>query len=946
MSDQNGSIMESQEKKNSSVTGAALVASKDKPEACTEEDGNGNKEKTSLESIDVSKHSDAEIDKNNSVAKLKHDSKEPCINSNSFPTACEELKKTLLKNSSATKSSLDIHGNEDVKPESKKTERVVENGVMESDVHMADTEETYEIEGMKDREEGLVNQSQKETNDTTVIKDESSETADCSNDTKSEPTTGTTHPNDKVEKSNEDTGLKQLTAKYTRVGSAQLITRPVSTAANDRVEPKYFKTCAEPYESTANFKTKSLSAKSESKAANDKSKIAEKRTEKFVVRNISKVSKLYKVSNLNYRIKPVRHMTPKNLVCPVIYVGEPAFVDPEDFCDGDANNSSSPLISSSFTEEILNDVNENNLYDIDSLKQVFIPNETSKTITTIKMPLHFPSAAQPSFIPKTEILPVMSVPNYKPASVLINTVTPNSNQGYKIVARTVPSATLAQSNSIQASKLGGANYSTFTVPFSAMKKLISFNARQISNEVKVKAKQTPTKQPTVVVAPKSPITFSSPGLASTETSIVSKVKTFTIPPAIRTKSKSDQSLNISAAKPTIKPLPVISPLSAQKVPKTAIHPLPALNLPSAQVITIKPGNTGAVIQTTQCNKTIIVSASQANQVIRIDDKAKVSISKFVTASKANITKTVVAKPENMTSSPPKFAPLREGVEVAFEDGVKHFITSLRQLTFLDDELVKSWSQLKKGTKVAAKWKDGFVYDATVVACYFNTKKNDAEPKKVEITKTTQPVVKLIKISDQKIPNLKGKEDQKSNIGCTGCKKIFSSVILFRKHQKLLCKSPGVIIEDKNAGLTDAVLEAVKKCEKNSNKNLKKTAKIENTATKPANKASKRSASDESVQVSNKRRKIEDVCSPKSSNTKSFISKDEGALFKNGTKFLHRWQLDDGESKWYQGEVIRVIPPFKAFLDQEFEVKYKGEKEIYILKLYEDYPTDIRLMGKS
>ncbi|XP_039274500.2 uncharacterized protein LOC120348446 [Styela clava] len=215
---------------------------------------------------------------------LKHALKEPSVNSNSFPTACEELKKTLPNKSDATKSSLDIHGNG-----------------------------------------------------------------------------GATHSNDKVGKSNEDTVLKQLTTKYTCVGSTQVIPKPISNTANDRVEPKYFKTCAEPYKSAAKFKNKSSSAKSESKAANDKSKISDKQTEKFIVRNISKVLRLYKVSNLNYRIKPVRHMTPKNLVCPVIYIGEPAFLDPEDFSECDTNTSSLPPISSSFIVEILNGVNENHL---------------------------------------------------------------------------------------------------------------------------------------------------------------------------------------------------------------------------------------------------------------------------------------------------------------------------------------------------------------------------------------------------------------------------------------------------------------------------------------------------------------------------------------------------------------------------------------------------------
>uniref|UniRef100_H2Z2C8 Tudor domain-containing protein n=1 Tax=Ciona savignyi TaxID=51511 RepID=H2Z2C8_CIOSA len=65
--------------------------------------------------------------------------------------------------------------------------------------------------------------------------------------------------------------------------------------------------------------------------------------------------------------------------------------------------------------------------------------------------------------------------------------------------------------------------------------------------------------------------------------------------------------------------------------------------------------------------------------------------------------------------------------IKFEDGVKMWVDNIRNVTYDDDEPIKSW-RVKPGTKVAAKYSDGLFYDAEVVASYDGTATTEYDKK--------------------------------------------------------------------------------------------------------------------------------------------------------------------------------------------------------------------------
>lgn len=274
--------------------------------------------------------------------------------------------------------------------------------------------------------------------------------------------------------------------------------------------------------------------------------------------------------------------------------------------------------------------------------------------------------------------------------------------------------------------------------------------------------------------------------------------------------------------------------------------------------------------------------------------------------------------EDPEDEPPSKS-LRFGAEIQFEDGIKHFITNLKEVTYLNDDPVKSWEHLKKGNKVAAMWKDGLFYDARVVCCY--------KPVQAEM----QPIVKLSKMENctnvetaaVKEESEQQKERKNPRVMCSACKIVFKKISEFRKHQRNRCKSPGitVLLDNKDIAKDCTKLERVSVASKKRDRtetNVSKKAKY----TKP-----------------NKTLTHDNVFSPPK-------AADGRYLFRTGTKFLHRWQLEDGSSRWYQGEIISIVSKVHD-RNCDFEVMYKGEEdqEPYVVKLYEDYPTDIRFMGR-
>nr|XP_018668550.1 proteoglycan 4 [Ciona intestinalis] len=92
---------------------------------------------------------------------------------------------------------------------------------------------------------------------------------------------------------------------------------------------------------------------------------------------------------------------------------------------------------------------------------------------------------------------------------------------------------------------------------------------------------------------------------------------------------------------------------------------------------------------------------------------------------------------------------RKGMLVMFEDGVKQWVDSMRNVTYADDEPIKSW-RVKPGTKVAVKYSDGLFYDAEVISSYdgsSTTEADTAEKKPVEIPQPKTPVPPIKKVNN-------------------------------------------------------------------------------------------------------------------------------------------------------------------------------------------------------
>ena len=64
--------------------------------------------------------------------------------------------------------------------------------------------------------------------------------------------------------------------------------------------------------------------------------------------------------------------------------------------------------------------------------------------------------------------------------------------------------------------------------------------------------------------------------------------------------------------------------------------------------------------------------------------------------------------------------------VLFNDGVRMWVHNRNNVTYADDEPIKTW-KIPKGTEVAAKYTDGFVYDAVVLRAHYpNCEKDEGK----------------------------------------------------------------------------------------------------------------------------------------------------------------------------------------------------------------------------
>lgn len=718
-----------------------------------------------------------------------------------------------------------------------------------------------------------------------------------------------------------------------------------------------------------------------------------KRTEKFSIKNVSKVSKIFKVSNLSYKIKPVLKSA-SNLDCPIIYVGEPAFVDIEDFTDP-VNEDSNGLIQNNESSGMKIQTSDiewagsmPTAYATSMVQSARVlpsshgaaqgvypergPSMISPTNPTGRVPWTSPYSFPP-FITTHEKLHEKKTPivNALPQWKQGQNATFQHGTAFRIVARpAVKPVTSDIQNIVQKIDLSAVKPTIIMPPVVAkpVTKPITITKNFASSSVSIgTTKSTPhvtsvtsvkTKkamsQTTVKKKKLAPSTMKVvvPGISSSTPGVkVNIYPACASPTKLGSKDLPNKSA-ISKPDASVFPAksagitPTVSILPEKSVSNTLVSILPkkSAGKPTlATVVTTLYKNASTVYVKALNTSKVIPTANTTNHSTKMTAKVHMN-------EKSNKESVAIGHGRG----------LRAGVEISFEDGVRHFITSLKQVTHLDDEPVRSWSELKKGAKIAAPWLDGQIYDATVIACYFPTSKImqpvvalETLPIKDSKSKAEQPKTKSTG-KMKSVPTAAGKK-----VGCTRCKKVFLSIVDFREHQRLECNSTGVIVPNSASKVTDKMISAIMKGDKNSAKSDFKMQSPALAASPLQPKSAKRSAPKDSPasatspphSKSVKRSNSNDADTPPHKKAKTMpksqttTDNTNEAIFKKGTKFLHRWQLDGGESRWYQGEVQGIMSNKGSFLNWEFEVSYKGEDDNYVLKLYEDFPTDIRIIGK-
>lgn len=512
--------------------------------------------------------------------------------------------------------------------------------------------------------------------------------------------------------------------------------------------------------------------------------VTRKRTEKFVVKNISKVSKLFKASNLSYKIKPVlKNAASKK--CPIVYVGEPAFIDLEDFPNILSENQPEAAASNEQQNDI---IKEDSLYDIAMLQSAFladdpvVPKKVTPSGSRSLLNTTYPSLASDELTDYSTFPKVLAQLGTRISSL------PN---GVRIIAKPIQSAVAA-----------------LRIPH--IKQIVA--PQRIVPNIKLTSS---TKTPSCAVGPvTSVITKDESGVVSVTnpikfSTIVSSVHSLasTAPKSVISVAQSNTPVGASEVQNMKvllpKQLPSGSVMTVNFVPSMATSKSQSVGnkntiavckpgIEAAKIVVVNPTN--AQSKSSSFSAPVVVQPKLLSQSGSQGTQKSLTI-KCITSPKhekskhsvpiATVFKTVgqssknpaeldklPSKPNNSDVKPQKpVRYLREGVEVAFEDDVCHFISNLKLLTHLDDEPVKSWSELKKGTKVAARWTDGLYYDATITGCYFTS------------PKIMQPSVKIKKCDAIDLPksqtvqrksaheNVKGKlqRNASKHVGCVQCR---------------------------------------------------------------------------------------------------------------------------------------------------------------------------------
>ncbi|XP_078488747.1 uncharacterized protein LOC778867 [Ciona intestinalis] len=158
----------------------------------------------------------------------------------------------------------------------------------------------------------------------------------------------------------------------------------------------------------------------------------------------------------------------------------------------------------------------------------------------------------------------------------------------------------------------------------------------------------------------------------------------------------------------------------------------------------KPMNKSEIVQVLKPNLAKTSSPSSFKPTVTIPttavNKQEIPTTKVVTVSKPLIRTGGAILPKKVDqlvkSKERRFT--RKGMLVMFEDGVKQWVDNMRNVTYADDEPIKSW-RVKPGTKVAVKYSDGLFYDAEVISSYDGSSTTEADTvEKKPIEKPQEP----------------------------------------------------------------------------------------------------------------------------------------------------------------------------------------------------------------
>lgn len=739
--------------------------------------------------------------------------------------------------------------------------------------------------------------------------------------------------------------------KFTRIGKAQLINK--SLIGNKKSEKK-------------------------------KKKVMNSLTQMIVIRNV--MSKERKAPLYNFKIRPVHKRILAWKQTPIVYLGAPLLnpdnVDNEEYAKNVLESlptaTSSNLIKTFEDEFSVHDSGE--VFDASTAKVERNQPEINDSVTTSKRNfsdevfselLGIPGYRSSTKLPEVDMLKQTSNKatmnlgsNPFPVTVSVNTNPTTLSNIVQIIARTVPSAvsTTTLPTAVTVTQIKNGNIK--------VKKDIKMTPKKVKKGLPVStftfAQGIPVPHCAILPLKNSMVKSSALNTVSTDSTklVMSSKQVISVSSSLKPTPGGNPVMTISVlpqpagSKGSCLPLRNIVVKTSTTDGKSS-QPVKALFIPCS----IKKNDISATklsqssSQETKHSKIIAMKASSTLakmvQAHKNDKTETIAVLKTVPTTvvktllvASSDCKTPKRKREDESGSSEYGRPtkrLRTGVEIAFVDGVRHFVTNLKQMTYLDDEPIKRWSDLKKGTKVAALWRDGLFYDASVVACYFPNEKYTGV---VEVLTAPKNVKEDEEPTERSSPNSIKKPVK---IICSKCKTVFAKISEFRKHQKSSCKSYGININSEN-GDKNIVGSENSECsaaavEKENNKDNNKKISVRPPDPIPeSDRETKKPPCRDKNQNS-----LTQFPAPLVNGTEKSAPKSPGGhyLFSVGTRFLHRWQLDDGSSKWYQGEVKKVLSLISD-TECEFEVLYKDEEDQgpYVVKLYEDYPFDIRIMGRS